>query len=61
MPQSMQLEKSIQYQSLPRVTGQLIVKDGAGVSASTASEGDGGDVNITTGELIISDGAQVSA
>ncbi|NEO82198.1 filamentous hemagglutinin N-terminal domain-containing protein, partial [Moorena sp. SIO4G3] len=42
-------------------TGQLIVKDGAGVSASTASEGDGGDVNITTGELIISDGAQVSA
>ncbi|NEO36252.1 MAG: filamentous hemagglutinin N-terminal domain-containing protein [Moorea sp. SIOASIH] len=42
-------------------TGQLIVKDGAVVSASTAGVGDGGDVKITTGELIVSDRAQVSA
>jgi len=42
-------------------TGQLIVKDGAVVSASTAGVGDGGDVKITTGKLIVSDGAQVLA
>ncbi|AOY79540.2 S-layer family protein [Moorena producens JHB] len=42
-------------------TGQLMVSDGARVSASTVGEGDGGDVNITTGELIVSDGAQVLA
>ncbi len=42
-------------------TGQLIVKDGAVVSASTIGEGDGGDLSITTEELIVKDGAQVSA
>ncbi|NEO69540.1 MAG: S-layer family protein [Moorea sp. SIO3H5] len=42
-------------------TGELIVKDGAVVSASTAGEGDGGDVSITTGQLIVKDGAQVLA
>ncbi|NEO80240.1 S-layer family protein [Moorena sp. SIO4G3] len=42
-------------------TEQLMVKDGAVVSASTAGVGDGGDVKITTGELIVSDGAQVNA
>jgi len=42
-------------------TEQLIVKDGAFVSADTLGEGDGGELSITTGELIVSDGAQVSA
>ncbi|NEO36902.1 MAG: filamentous hemagglutinin N-terminal domain-containing protein [Moorea sp. SIOASIH] len=42
-------------------TGQLIVKDGAVVSASTIGEGDGGDLSITTEELIVKDGAQVLA
>lgn len=41
-------------------TGQLIVADGAEVSASTTRAGDAGNVMINTGKLVVRNGAQVT-
>ena len=42
-------------------TGELVVRDGAEVSAITFGAGDAGDLTIKTGELLVRDGARVDA
>ncbi|NEP61737.1 MAG: filamentous hemagglutinin N-terminal domain-containing protein, partial [Symploca sp. SIO2G7] len=47
--------------NLTLTTRQLLVQDGATVSASTFDEGDGGNLTLTTVQLLVQDGATVSA
>ncbi|MBD2077173.1 filamentous hemagglutinin N-terminal domain-containing protein [Phormidium sp. FACHB-592] len=42
-------------------TGQLVVRDGAEISASTRGEGKGGNLTIDTGKLLLQNGSRIAA
>jgi filamentous hemagglutinin family protein len=47
--------------TLNLTTGELIIEDGAAISAGTFSLGDGGDVNLDVNRLVVRDGGEIRA